>query len=243
FGYAGDYNSLALDSNDIPYIAYTDGKDELAYASWNGGAWITETVDTIPGSSHSSGPGGKVILEMDSQDYPHIGYRYDDQPYLIYTHWDGSQWVIETARVAAVHANLSFALDGQDLPHLTYYDFQKKILEYVHWTGTEWISDTVDSTSISGLSNSLAIDKSDQPHVSYYNYSQTALMVASWNGSSWITTTVDASGDVGLQTSLVIDGIGNLHVSYYDATNDMLKYATTTAVTLDEAVFLPLVVK
>ena len=243
FGNAGYYNALALDSNDNPYIAYTDGKDELAYARWNGGAWITETVDTIPGSSHNTGPGGKVVLEMDSQDYPHIGYRYDDQPYLIYTHWDGAQWVIETAKTGYIHSNLSFALDGQDMPHFSYYDFFGDNLEYVHWTGTEWVSETVDSFEDVGSHSSIVIDNLDRPHISYYSYSQSSLKYANWNGTSWITTTIDTGGDVGLQTSLAIDSNGNPHISYYDATNGMLKYAAQTAVSFNNFVFLPMIVK
>ncbi len=238
---AGQYNSIALDNNDIPHIAYKDGNGDLAYASLNGTAWITETVDIVPGLKTI---GGNIVLDIDSQDYPHIGYRYDDQPYLMYSHWDGSQWIVEIARISYVTVDLSLALDEQDLPHLVYFnnsgDWNP---EYVHWTGTEWFSETVQSGYFSGLDNSLAIDVNNQPHFSYYDYTEKDLLYAYLNGSSWVTVTVDAINDVGKETSLAFDNLGNPHISYFDETNMTLKYATATAVYSDKKTYLPLIIK
>ncbi|MFQ5878915.1 MAG: hypothetical protein ACE5IZ_01910 [Dehalococcoidia bacterium] len=71
FGFTGARNitSLALDSQGNPWIAYSDEK-EMRLAIWDGSQWQVQTVAT----SGQNPLGQIVILKLDAQDRPHIGY-------------------------------------------------------------------------------------------------------------------------------------------------------------------------
>jgi len=63
--------SIALDSDDLPHIAYcsADGLD-LMYASWNGSDWQHEVVYTFTPAYYSGDPD----LALDASDRPHIAF-------------------------------------------------------------------------------------------------------------------------------------------------------------------------
>jgi len=58
------YSSIALDSSDLPQIAYT-GSEGLSLVRWDGSNWQAEVVDSAAADS-------VVSLSLDSWDTPHI---------------------------------------------------------------------------------------------------------------------------------------------------------------------------
>lgn len=224
-GYAGEYSSLELDSNDYPHISYLDrGNAHLKYARWNGSAWIFDTA-----SSHV---GSDISLALDSKDYPHISYLDAHDRDVSYVSWNGSAWNNEIVEpVFTIGSGTSIGVDGNDNLHISYYDDTDPYngdLKYAKRIGGHWINETVDSTGYVGWSSSIALDSKNYPHISYVDnvdVDNRDLKYAKWNGSSWNVEIVDSGGKVGTFSSMAIDSYDNPHISYFDDTNDDLKYA------------------
>ena len=79
-GDVGKFNSMALDRQGRPHIAYTkyNGsrtlRDELKYAYYNGSSWTIESVDNnVYGFGQNT---AYVSMKLDGSDSPHISYLY-----------------------------------------------------------------------------------------------------------------------------------------------------------------------
>ncbi len=81
------YPSLALDGDDHPHIAYGwnlclyDCTGRLEYASYDGAAWQTETVDEGTDLKFTF-----LSLALDANNQPHIAYCEDENDDLRYVH-------------------------------------------------------------------------------------------------------------------------------------------------------------
>ena len=165
-GRIGEENSLALDSQMRPHIAYRDFGVEsghLKYAAWNGLAWQIQIVD-------NQGDAGKnPSLALDSVDRPCITYAGGDYS-LKYASHNGATWQIQTveASVAQYFLPNSLALDQDDCPHISYQNNGLSLLKYAVWDGSGWRIEIVDSSNKPGSYNSLALDSGNRPHISYY---------------------------------------------------------------------------
>lgn len=104
---AGRIQSMKLDSNDNPHIAYTvtnglstDTTASLKYAYWSGAAWKTVTIDT-------STPNGGLVLPsitLTSTGKPRILYTWN-RDYLKYAYCDSAcdlagSWTLTTLATA-----------------------------------------------------------------------------------------------------------------------------------------------
>jgi len=159
----GTLNSICIDSNDNPNIAYiTDITHQLKYAHWSGSVWQISTVD--PSITYYS----LISLCMDLQDKPHISYFKNDN--LYYTYWDGSEWVIQMVddAIEALYGS-SLAIDSQGMPHISYhYDYPVGNLKYAYFDGNTWQLQVVDTVWV--VSDWLALDRWDRPYIVYKYY-------------------------------------------------------------------------
>ncbi len=133
---AGIYNSLCLDSNNFPHIAYeyseyptspNDTPDfKLKYARFNSSAWEITTVDSARGEEFAF---WNPSLQFDTLGYPNIAYEYFEGgpiPYcttrLRYAYWDGSTWQIETVDSSYQHTGKTPCLrfDSKGTPNIVY---------------------------------------------------------------------------------------------------------------------------
>jgi len=216
------YTQFALDSQDRPYISYSD-EANIWLASFDGEHWTIELVNPVFYSLYYHS------LELDNQDQAHLSFEAYDYPspfHLIYAYKQGGEWVNDT--IDDNDGSFSdIAIDSQDHPNIS-YSFRylgSMQLKYAHWSGSEWEIATIDS-GINDLPEgyiSLGIDQQDNPHISYYKNDN--LYYAYWNGDEWVIQVVDNGPATGYSSSLVIDSQGRAHISYYDITNGNLKYA------------------
>jgi hypothetical protein len=225
YGKVGMHPSIAIDSNSYPHISYLIqihvggvGHYEVKHATWDGAAWIIETVDTNVWLETS--------LALDSHDFPHISYHDAIGLDLKYAKWTGSAWSIEIVDSPGILQDFSsLALDSRDFPHIGYYDGTNDDLKYARWTGSAWSIETVDSIGRVGQCVSIALDKNDYPHMSYLS-GDSGLKYVRWNGTAWNFEIVDPIGGDWTTTSIAVDSHDYPHISYSNRSRDSLKYAT-----------------
>jgi hypothetical protein len=222
--------SLALDSNDRPYISYTPyltgSGYSLRFARWTGSAWSLETLEPYgEGSDYSS-------LALDSGNNPCIAYQKYPEEDLYYAKKSGSSWTYEVVDASgSVGGWASLALDTGNNPHIAYQDNTNTHLKYAKKSGASWSIQTVDSDGSCGRDCAIALDSSNRPHIIYTKYASGtyALKYARWTGSAWAIEVVDAVGDTGWEGAIAIDGNDVVHISYFrGGTSSQLKYARRT---------------
>jgi len=180
--------SLALDSNDTPYIMYythssfvdDNGVEvrsvNVKLAVWKNSRW---TIEPVLSSSNLINFGNMVL---DSKGYPHFicstgHFISPDVPgflsTILYVSWDGSAWggsawniqtVASDVNVASLRGFL--ALSPHDYPSIVYIADGVK---YARWTGTAWESysiDTPDTVRDASGPCYLALDSNGAPHIS-----------------------------------------------------------------------------
>ncbi len=242
------HSSIALDSNDIPHIAYSAASLEfVGYAYYNGTNWVTEKVDL-------NYAGTDVSIALDSNDMPHISYIGINDHDLKYATKQGSGrcssgsdngWACTSIEPSVTGiSSRAIALDLNDKPYISYsnnapFTPTEEVLRITEKTpdncgGGAWSCSTVDSLENGrvGYSSSIGIDSNNLPHISYYDFTNKDLKYAknvgvggNCGGGIWSCSVVDSQGNVGLFPSIALDSENKVYVSYYDSTNYDLKYA------------------
>ncbi|MCW4024686.1 MAG: hypothetical protein NWF01_06580 [Candidatus Bathyarchaeota archaeon] len=191
------YVSLAIGSDDKPYLAYFGGSNnDLKCAHLNGETWIVETVDSdMPNYPYLS-------LALDSGNNPNIAYISGNSKSLTYASWTGSTWSkSELPVVGNGPSSCSLIIDLHDKPHIAFVtsftiQYQDSIgfnvvrkLEYATLTGSEW---TVTYTGAHSLSRydrltmpSITLDSKGNPHI-FVGGSDVPSWYARWTGSEWV---------------------------------------------------------
>jgi hypothetical protein len=132
---AGVVLSLALDSNNRPYICYykwSQTVSQTKYAVWDGTSW---NIEVISSDTYSS-----LSLAIDSQDKPHIILQRPSASGfdLSYAHLNENSWIVETVDNDGTTGYLpSIALDSNNKPHISYFDATTFALKYAT-TMPEW---------------------------------------------------------------------------------------------------------
>ena len=221
-------NSMQLDSNGNPHIAYV--KPGLMVAYKDTGGWHYQTIDDT---------GNGVSLALDNADYGHISYKHFG---LRYAYQDASGWYTQTVdSLPDIGDITSIALDSAVHPHIiyTYFTCPDRVcyttqLNHAWWDGSAWYTETVDIVDYPPAIFSLAVDKAGYPHIAYSEFS---LGYAYKDAAGWHNQTID---DTGTAVSLALDSQGFPHISYYNATRGELRYAFSPH---DYKVLLPAVMR
>lgn len=178
--HTGKMNSLALDAEGRPYIAYSylTTTHDLFYARFDGSHWQYGAADTQRQENALLGYGNDIAL--DSKGHPHIAYFDSTKGNLKYASWDGSRWintVVDHLTDIDSMDHISLKIDHQDRAHLAYHDAGTGVLKYASWNGKTWNIETVDQGNV-GLRPSLSLDAHDQPYICYYDLNNHALRLA-----------------------------------------------------------------
>ena len=118
--------TLRLDPNGIPKIGYRSSQaNELRYVTWNGSAWLRETVDA------AGDPGWDARLALDASGEPHFSYYERTEGVLKYARKLGGSWIIHVvdfSRVSGWWSDLAIGTDGR--PHFSYYSWGDHSVRY-----------------------------------------------------------------------------------------------------------------
>lgn len=179
-GGSGKFNSIAVDSKDMPHIAYANVKAEtsgLRYVSWDGKVWNREIIEGAEGPT----PVYAVNLVLDSHDNPHIVYSDVARRLLKYATRVNKQWRIEI--IDAIYGpgypdRYGVALDGQGNPYLSYYDEKLGVFKVASRSNGKWMIETVDR-NFAGFTSSIGVDRNTGTlWVSYADDNEGSLKVA-----------------------------------------------------------------
>lgn len=178
----GKFNSLALDHQGMPHIAYSDvDAGNLLYASWDGSEWHFSAPDTHELSGGWTGLGASI--ELDPAGNPHIAYFDVAHRRVKYASWTPQGgWKSEAVDNITGKADnierVSLKFDSKHRPHVAYWDSGMGVLRYAMLTPKGWKAETVDPGNNVGLYPSLAIDSHDDIYITYYDMTNGALRLA-----------------------------------------------------------------
>jgi len=208
--------SIAIDSNDIPYIAYIDTVDKnfkLAHWDNNTADWVKNVV---PGCSNVQ-QDGMVDIVIDSNDSVHVACSASQNSWrAYYNRWNGSSWDSQ-AQLGTPGRRPSFALsiavDSNNTPHVAFnHQTNPGILYYTK--GPAWGLEVVE-TFATGLSTncSIAINSNDVPYIVYDDLygdvsgsDKVDIRCAVKTGTGWNTKIVRTGANLkGWQTPVSID--------------------------------------
>lgn len=187
---AGQYASVAINSNAKPRIAYYHSSvfadDSLWYAEYVGGSTGTCTnyeYDCEPVDSGQN-VGKFPSLALDSMDQPIIAYYDGTNDALRYAHYDDGwrlRWITPSGESGGQFASLAIDVNNGDRLHIAHYDSVNGTLEYAKFVGDdgncgtgptnllEWQCDEIDSMGLvthpRGIS--LALDGAGYPIIAY----------------------------------------------------------------------------
>ena len=211
--------SIALDSNDTPYIVFHDQPNHAVIFLTRDatGTWgAPEMVDNV------GDVGWYVKLALGMGGTPHISY-YARGSALHVKHAAriGSSWVTEvvdsTGGNSGFYSSIVVGPNG-DI-HIAYTDDTvDRDLLYARKAGASWVLETVDTAGLVGRDSSIAVDVHGTVHVSYHDQtvaSDCALKYAARDAAGWGTPQVIERGPgTGGYTSLDVDPHGTVHITY-----------------------------
>jgi len=230
-GYVGEWNSIALDSNNKVHISYQDWiNGYLKYATNVTGAWVTYNLDTDYCGYYTS-----IAVTGTTTTQVHISYYAGGYGTLRYATNATGSWVYTTvdSTTSDVGRDTSIALDSNGKVHISYYDNTtgNYDLKYATNATGSWVLSVIDSAGNTGYfdyQTSIAVTgtTTTQVYISYFDRINTSLKYATNASGSWVSSTVDSNGDIGYYSSIALDSNGKAHISYYDFSYRDLMYAT-----------------
>ncbi|MBN1385299.1 MAG: T9SS type A sorting domain-containing protein [Elusimicrobia bacterium] len=178
-GFVGWDTEIALDSNNIPHIAYyDDGSYTVNYASWTHAGWSTQQVEAVGKRS-----GFEVLdIAIDSNNIPHISYHDGTSFDLKYASWTGTSWATQTVDSQSdVGRDNCIVIDTTtNVPYISYMENENYELKFTSWTGASWSTHTIDAEGNIGSYTSISLDLNSNPHISYYDFGNDDLKYAKW---------------------------------------------------------------
>ena len=170
--YAGKWNSIALDAQSNPSIAYSDfPAGQLRFAQFNGKVWIRSVVQSL-GDEPGGYKGMGASLALDAQQNPWISY-YDEQNLRLAHRVDG-KWIKQVVEKIPPYPGdwgwkemrSDILLDHEGHPHIVYESLEG--LKHAWWDGTDWhIQMIVAAAGNPEFDNSAVINKDDVIYIAY----------------------------------------------------------------------------
>ena len=241
--------SIALDSLDIPHIAYCRYLSSgLMYASWNpdDSTWIAESVydsADIKWKIKDSRIGGSdPSLVFDSDGYPHISFMWGD---LGYAWKDSLGWHTTRPYPGPWIFGTSLDLDTNDYPHIGYFVYVNDNTGWVLHTFLDesgWHNEILDTISdFSGHPVSIVVDRNNQIHIAYGCLHEEGTGTRAGikygirdNSGNWnierVVDTTDTSCILEGRPTIQLDSMDCPHISYRSSSGShcigRLKYVT-----------------
>ena len=224
FSPAMTWFSIALDTNSLPYVAYSDNANNKASVlRFNGTAWVA-----VGAAGFSAGNAQALSIQIDMNNTPYVAYQDDaNGSKATVMKLDGTNWVVvgSAGFSAGQVGYLPFVIDKTGTPFVAYRDFANSDKATVmKFNGTSWItvgSAGFTSGAVYSMLRGFAIDSSGNPIVAYRDVANGyEATVMKWDGSAWNTLGPVAFSAGGAQSlEIVFDKDDNPYVSFMDDVN------------------------
>ena len=173
-GQTGKWNSLVLDGEGKPHVAYDSFlKGEIKYAYWTGKEWVVRVVDASGG-----GMGNSLILGREGKAL--ISFEHDDA--LLYARQTDASWKVETIdHISTSGSWIGYrtrqALDPDGNPHVVYED--GGAVKHAFWDGSAWRIQLISSAAVRPHRFSdIAVDRVGNIYISYQDAVDGSLKVS-----------------------------------------------------------------
>ncbi|MDT0125379.1 S-layer homology domain-containing protein [Paenibacillus sp. RRE4] len=222
-----EYNSVAVDPQNTPYVAYKDAGDsgKAVVKKFVNGQW-----QTVGNTGVSSGEANELFLGIDKQGTPYLVYQdVANDLKLGVKRFIAGQWeYVGVNNISPGAANMmQIAFDSADNPYVLYRDHpnqaKARVIKFANnvWSNVgTWVS--------SGFANemALALDSQNTPYVVYSDGTDSyKLSVKKFNGTAW--NYVGAAKLTAGQSSNHAIAIAPNNVPYVAFTNQDNSYKTT----------------
>ena len=230
----GRNTSIALTSNNTPYITYYDSTNgHLKLAICNDMACLNPTISTIDSTGWTS---AYSSIALTANNFPVISY-YDASTAYLRLVICGDVNCTRTTNTVLDHMrtgmpstiNLSLALTTADIPIISYHDYANGDLKLAICTDVACSSptiSTIDSAGTVGSFSSLAITSDNIPIMSYHDFTNKALKLAVCNNTTCTNpaiSVVDNGGLTGFRPSIELTNTNIPIISYNSIANSDLK--------------------
>jgi hypothetical protein len=238
---SGGFVTLAIDSKDVPHLAYLDFNQTffLHYLQINGGSRPMENISTLKSDGFYN------TIRLNSRGNPVVAhYTYynntdTDKPLFISVKSPGGYWDTRVvfSRKEMVLGDVGMVLDASDQAHLVYLSRMDRDLWYARPSGSSWTYELIDKGDVfeptlpDGCALSLQMNPSGQLALAYYD-KFVGLKFREASPAKSLAQAVnelpDSNPGAGGFPSLAFDRNGDPHIVYYDLTQGTLKHAVRT---------------
>lgn len=163
-------------------------------------------------------------MVMDVEGNPHIVSLGEGSKTLNYSHFDGTDWEVQTVDVcdrAKFFGYPSIALDEYGRVHISYYiGVNRNDLLYAFFDGNDWVKETVDTQGDAGMYSSIAIDSEGDPCIGYGVEDTFEIRLASRKDGAWSVGMVTSDDSSLVYPSMVLDSLDRPHFIYLTQSDD-----------------------
>lgn len=197
-GEDGKWNSMVLDSQGKPHLAYSAFPSGVLRSNyWSGTSWVPQTGIPPADKTLSAGMGNSMVLNTQNQlevSYYEGPVEFNgshSQTSIKFARQNGAAWSVETVdsvvqRGGWVGYRSTLVLDKNGLPHICYED--GGALKHAYSDGTHWhIQVVVPRGAEPYLYSSMAIGQDDTLYISYRDATDGSLKVAIGRSESAIS--------------------------------------------------------
>ena len=217
--------TMAIDGNNIPYVAYSDSTRKASVMKFDGVNWVT-----VGNAGFTPGSASYTSIAIDGNGTPYVAFRDFFHNYRASVmKFDGSNWVyVGTPGFSAGQAGpvyTSLAIDKNGTLYVAYTEISNNFNATVmKFDGSNWVYvGSAAGFSTGGANNtSIVIDNDGTPYVGYEdNGNGSKATVKKFNGSNWVPVGVPGfSTGVAEYTSLAVDNNNKLYLAFEDYANN-----------------------
>ncbi len=221
---AASYESIAIDGNNIPFVAFRDVfyNYRASVMKFDGTNWIYVGSPGFSPLGNDAGGALYTSLAIDKNtNTPYLAYsNFSDGFKATVLKFDGTNWVnVGSGVVSSGSANNTcIVIDSYGTPYIAYDDgAHNGKATVMKFDGTNWIP--VGTAGFSpGMVQyiSLALDKNNVPYVVFEDYSNgNKASVMTFDGSNWVFLgNAGFSPRKAMYTTIAVDSNNTVYIAY-----------------------------